>query len=109
MFLAHLPYPVQEDHGKDLRDYLNNGGMIAELPTVEVTAEQSDAWRIAKPPQNTPEGEITIGTDESRVVDEAIEALATRENVYQRGGCLVQVVEGTSHRAALHGQRRADE
>ena len=39
--------------------------------------------------------EIIVGTDESRVIDEAIAALATRENVYQRGGCLVQIVEGT--------------
>ncbi len=39
--------------------------------------------------------EITVGPDESRVIDEAIEALAPQENIYQRGGCLVQVVQGT--------------
>jgi hypothetical protein len=37
---------------------------------------------------------IIIDTDEGRVVDEAISALATEENIYQRGGLLVQVVEG---------------
>ncbi len=41
------------------------------------------------------EVEIIIGPDESRVVDEAIEALAPVDNIYQRGGALVQVVEGT--------------
>jgi hypothetical protein len=37
---------------------------------------------------------IIVGTDEPRVVDEAIAALGTCENIYQRGGVLVQVVEG---------------
>ena len=93
--LGQLPYAIEKDHGRDIRDWLNEGHTVADLPTVQVTAEQADAWKKARSQQNTPEREITIDTDESRVVDEAIEALATRENVYQRGGCLVQVVEGT--------------
>jgi len=94
--LGQLPYPIEKDHGRDIRDWLNEGHTAAELPAVEITAEQADAWnKKPRSPQNTPEREITIDTDESRVIDEAIEALATRENVYQRGGCLVQVVEGT--------------
>lgn len=58
-------------------------------------AEPGGNGQAAAPEANGNEREITIGTDESRVVDEAIEVLATRENVYQRGGCLVHVVQGT--------------
>jgi hypothetical protein len=78
VLLAQLPFPIEKDHGKDLRDWLNEGHKIEELPAVAVTAER----------------QIIIGTDESRVIDEAIKALATRENIYQRDGCLVQIVEG---------------
>jgi hypothetical protein len=92
VLLGQLPYAIEKDHGKDLRDWLLEGHKLDELPTVAVTAEQAAEW--AKKPSAA--GRIIIiGTDESRVVDEAIEALATRENIYQRGGALVQVVEGT--------------
>ena len=40
------------------------------------------------------EREILIDADEPRVIDEAIAALTTRDNIYQRGGMLVQVVSG---------------
>jgi phage/plasmid primase-like uncharacterized protein len=42
--LAQLPYPVEKDHGKDLRDWLNEGHALADLPTVVVTAEQLAEW-----------------------------------------------------------------
>ena len=94
--LAQLPYPIEKDHGKDLRDYLLEGRAITGLPMVAATAEQVAEWKRAKVPERSGrERKITIGTDEPRVIDEAIEALVTQENVYQRGGCLVQVVEGT--------------
>ena len=89
--LAELPYPIEKDHGKDIRDWLLEGNTIAaDLITIAVTAEQAAEW------SKRPKGQraIFIGTDESRVVNEGIEALATRENIYQRGGCLVQVVQG---------------
>ncbi len=44
----------------------------------------------AKPNDKIPT--IAIGVDESRVVDEAIKALAKLANIYQRAGLLVQVV-----------------
>jgi phage/plasmid primase-like uncharacterized protein len=92
VLLAQLPYPVEKDHGKDLRDWLNEGHALADLPTVAVTPEQAAEWAKKQKPT---EREIIVGTDESRVVDEAIEGLATRENIYQRGGCIVHIVEGT--------------
>ena len=45
---AQLPYPAEKDHGKDLRDWLNEGHKIEELPTVGVTAEQAAEWSKAK-------------------------------------------------------------
>ena len=96
VLLAQLPYPVEKDHGRDLRDWILEGKTIVDLPTAAVTAEQAVQWQAKKPSsRKSAEKEIVVGTDESRVIDEAIEALATRENVHQRGGCLVHIVEGT--------------
>ena len=43
---------------------------------------------------------IIIGTDESRVIDEAEAALSPRD-IFQRAGFMVQVVEGTAPPAGL--------
>ena len=40
--LAQLPYPIAKDHGKDLRDWLNEGHVVAELPTVATTARDGE-------------------------------------------------------------------
>jgi len=48
ILLATLPYPVEENHGKDLRDWLNEGHTVADLPTVAVTAEEATTW-VTKP------------------------------------------------------------
>ena len=45
---ARLLYPAEKDHGKDLRDWLNESHKIEELPTVGVTAEQAAEWSKAK-------------------------------------------------------------
>ena len=79
---AQLPYPIAADHGQDVRDWLNEGHKLADLPTV---------------PANPV---IIVGTDESRVIDEAEAALATRE-IFQRAGCMVQVVVGAAPPAGL--------
>ena len=77
MLYAQLPYPIAADHGQDVRDWLNEGHKLADLPTV---------------PANPV---IIVGTDESRVIDEAEAALATRE-IFQRAGYMVQVVVGAA-------------
>jgi hypothetical protein len=70
----------------------------AEIQTRQQTLDKAQAktQEKADAPQQSGTGRkaIIVGTDESRVIDEAIEALATNENIYQRGGCLVHVVEG---------------
>jgi hypothetical protein len=87
VLLGQLPYPITKDHGQDFRDFLLEGKTIADLPTVAVTAEQAAEWSRGDTKKRSDGGrEIIIGTDESRVIDEAIDALATRDNAYQRGG-----------------------
>jgi phage/plasmid primase-like uncharacterized protein len=51
IFLARLPFPIEKDHGKDIRDFLNEGHKVEDLPTEPVTAEQIEEWNktSAKP------------------------------------------------------------
>jgi len=85
----------------DIVEWIEAGGtreqflnLVAETPAA--TDEQAAEWAKAERKKRShAEREIVIGTDESRVVDEAIDVLTTCENVYQRGGRLVQVVDGT--------------
>jgi hypothetical protein len=81
----------------DVSVWLDAGHTTAELlalvdATPPVTAEQIDAWKRCE--SHNAMTEIVVGTDEPRVIDEAIGALATCENVFQRGGSLVHIVEG---------------
>ena len=77
--LAELPYPVEKDHGRDLRDYLNDDHKVSDLPTRAVTPEDVAAWSKSKRARPAADGpEIEVGPDESRVVDEAIAALRHR-------------------------------
>ena len=65
VLLAQLPYPVEKDHGRDLRDWLLEGHKPDELPTVAVTAEEAAAW-AKKTRRSNSEREIIIDTDETR-------------------------------------------
>jgi putative DNA primase/helicase len=49
VLLAQLPYAVERDHGRDLRDWLLEGHAVADLPAVAVTAAQASDWAKAKP------------------------------------------------------------
>ena len=51
VLLVELPYAIEPDHGKDLRDALNDGHRLAELPTAAVTADQAAAWSKTKAPE----------------------------------------------------------
>ncbi len=93
--LAVLPYPIEEVHGKDLRDWLTAGDRLEGLPTEPVTVEQAVEWGKKSRTTTTGGRSIVVNTDESRVIDEAIEALATQENIYRRGSGLVHVVKGS--------------
>ena len=41
---GQLPYQIEKDHGKDLRDWLLEGHKLANLLTVAVSAEEAAAW-----------------------------------------------------------------
>lgn len=46
---AELPYPIEETHGRDLRDWLGEGHKLEELPTVTVKSEQVEEWNKQHP------------------------------------------------------------
>ena len=97
--LVTLPYEVTPDHGKDLRDFFCDGHTMDDFLALVEQAERIDAeiiaaWRAEAREKRTGRREIVAGIDESIVIDQAITALATRDNVYQRGGLLVHVVNG---------------
>ena len=82
----------------DIVEWIGEGGtaaVFAEIvaATPAVTTEQVAEW-AKQERKRKPELEIVVGTDEGRVIDEAIHALGTCEKVFQRGGSLVHVVEG---------------
>ncbi len=72
VFVAKLPYPIEETHGKDLRDWLNEGNKLEDLPTEPVTPEQVEEWSEKANKKIVGGREIAVDTDESRVIDEAI-------------------------------------
>ena len=91
-------YEVTEDHGRDFRDWLAEGHTMAELlehvdATEAVTAEQVEEWKNkAKAINEDARPKITVGIDETRVVDEGIAALGNSPALFQRGGALVHIV-----------------
>ena len=91
VLLAKLPYPTDKDHGKDLRDWLNEQHKIADLPTVAVAAEEAETW-FKRLSHSSDKPLIVVTPDEESVANEAIRALSARTDVYQRGGILVHVV-----------------
>ncbi len=91
VLFGQLPYPIEQDHGKDLRDWLLEGHAIADLSTVAVTAEEASVW--SRPSFHSSEKtSIIVTTDEEDVANQAIRSLSARDDVYQRGGVLVHVV-----------------
>jgi len=88
---AQLPYPIEKDHGRDIRDWLNEGHSVADLPNVTVTAE--DAAKLSERLSHSSDKPfIIVTTDEEAVANEAIKALSARTDVFQRGGILAHVV-----------------
>jgi hypothetical protein len=91
VLLSQLPYPIEKDHGKDIRDWLLEGNKITDLPTVTVSSQEAEEWG-KKLRHSSDKPLLLVTTDEEIVADEAIRALSTRLDVYQRGGILVHVV-----------------
>ena len=93
-------YEVTAEHGRDFRDWFAEGHTAQEYlalvgATKPVTVEQVSQWaKTTSKPSAVDSGRPTIilGTDQPRVIDEAIDALATRPEVYRRGGQLVHII-----------------
>lgn len=88
VFLVRLPFPLADNHGRDVRDFLNEGGTFADL-------ERLTADAVPVEPAATDERiEIEITPDEYRVNDAAASAIGRDLLIHQRGGSLVHVVNG---------------
>jgi len=79
----------------DFVEWIAAGGTREEflrlVETAEVvTAEQVAEWATARK-DNLPE--IIVTTDEPKVVDQAVSAITSEPNLYQRGGQLVHIIE----------------
>ena len=85
--IAMLPVETRESGGDDVRDVLRDQGdeairkAIAGAEPVAVGSADSDG------PRQT----ILVDTDEERVISEAVTALSTRPDVFQRAGVLVHI------------------
>lgn len=90
--IVHLPYAVVEDHGKDLRDYFNDGGTFEQLLALADAAEAVVPGEVD--PNDDGRPEIVLGADEFRVIDQAIKALTADKSLYVRGGSLSTVIHG---------------
>ena len=77
----------------DVSDWLDAGHTKDELLELAAAAPEWEPSEEEGEPYA--DGEIVVGTDESRVIDEAIAALASQKNVYERGGNLVHIVKGS--------------
>ena len=93
ILLVSLPYPVEENHGKDLRDWLNEGYKIEELPTEPVTAEQiktrkAERKRNRSSPDkdgNKDPGHVKTLTDAICVLDHFAQDAGGRLYCYKNG------------------------
>ena len=85
-----LPTSFVTKGGDDARDIYHKKGGEALL---RQAIEDAVAWEPeVEPTSNKPI--ITIGTDEMRVADEGIAALACVDGIYQRSNLLVHIVRG---------------
>lgn len=92
--LVPLPYEVTPDHGKDVRDFLNEGGTFAQLNHIANEADPVEPLAIVDDSGSRISIEIT--PDEYLVNEQATKALARDERTFQRGGMLVHVTREKS-------------
>lgn len=89
--IAVWPVEIKATDGADFRDVRAMADGEALIREAIDTAQE---WQPASDPDYRPgKPEIKIGPDELRMTDQAIEALATRPDLYQRGGMLCEVRE----------------
>lgn len=96
--VVRLPYEITADSGKDVRDYLQEGGTFAELMKL---AEAAKPWTPTASPAETKSAKqkdgrtsIELTTKEYDINNTVIAALAPDSDLYQRGGQIVTVLYG---------------
>ena len=92
-----LPYTVENDHGKDVRDYIIDGHSLDDLKTLSAKAT----------PVASDDDEIELLADELGTVRCVIDQLAKDPNLYQRNHSLVEVISAQlrAHRAQVSHSR----
>ena len=75
----------------DVSDWLADGHDTDELLKLAESAPNA----ADKPKPNSGLPLITLGLDETRVIDESLDALGQVDGIYQRGGMLVHIVRDT--------------
>ncbi|WP_286765810.1 MULTISPECIES: hypothetical protein [Rhodopirellula] len=85
-----LPFPTEKSHGPDLRDFFRGGGTFADL--AERAAKSSLIQPLTDIENSEPSRKKIIWTtDEKKLVQSSIAALAKSPSIYQRGGKLFDV------------------
>jgi hypothetical protein len=94
--LVQLPYTIEQDHGKDARDYRNDGHSRADLLALADSAPLLTAADVADiaAPDDDERPSVLLTTDEHTVNDQVVAALAKDETIFQRAGLLVHIVCG---------------
>ncbi|MDV6034400.1 MAG: hypothetical protein F9B45_30770 [Phycisphaera sp. RhM] len=81
-----LPFPIERTHGPDLRDYFNGGGTFQSL---NARAAEAPTFEVKVDPRRV----IEWSDNEKELVDSTIEALTQCDDIFQRGGELLDVTE----------------
>lgn len=88
--VAALPAEMKPADGADTRDVL---AMPDGERLVRDAIENAQLWQPESPPAGGLRPQIKVGPDEHRMTAEAVAILATRGDLFQRGGMLVEIRE----------------
>ncbi|MCA9265236.1 MAG: hypothetical protein KDA60_15350 [Planctomycetales bacterium] len=89
--IARLPAPMLEKGGEDVRDILKRpGGESLVRKAIEEAVPWTETEFLASG-ASTPE--IVISPDEEKIVDQAIQVIAKRRDLFQRAGMLCHIIQ----------------
>jgi len=102
---VQLPYPIEETHGRDLRDWVNEGHSYADLLALaDATPPHDLSESDFLPEVELPGGDVTI----SAAASELGKLLAVAHTHFLRGGSVVRVADDEHGRPALAPVRPAE-
>lgn len=107
VYQSKLPYQETKNHGKDIRDWINEGNGASKLQDLIERGEIVEpATETTKQDELDDRPVIRIDTEEHRANTEAIAALATDQSIYQRGAQLVHIITEAAKPDAIARQLR---